>query len=44
MPTNPYRSAGRPEAIFAIERIIDVAARQCGFDRIDLEPELLSTA
>jgi carbon-monoxide dehydrogenase large subunit len=36
VPTNPYRSAGRPEAIFAIERIIDVAARQFGYDRIDL--------
>ena len=35
-PTNPYRSAGRPEAIFAIERIVDVAARQFGYDRIDL--------
>src|SRR3954471_10196226 len=35
-PTNPYRSAGRPEAIFVIERIIDVAARQFGYDRIDL--------
>ncbi len=36
VPTNPYRSAGRPEAIFAIERIIDIAARQFGYDRIDL--------
>jgi aerobic carbon-monoxide dehydrogenase large subunit len=36
VPTNPYRSAGRPEAIFVIERIIDVAARQFGYDRIDL--------
>jgi carbon-monoxide dehydrogenase large subunit len=35
-PTNPYRSAGRPEAIFAIERLIDIAARQYGYDRIDL--------
>jgi carbon-monoxide dehydrogenase large subunit len=35
-PTNPYRSAGRPEAIFAIERLIDIAARQFGYDRIDL--------
>jgi carbon-monoxide dehydrogenase large subunit len=35
-PTNPYRSAGRPEAIFAIERLIDRAARQHGYDRIDL--------
>jgi carbon-monoxide dehydrogenase large subunit len=34
--TIPYRSAGRPEAIFAIERLIDLAARQCGFDRVAL--------
>jgi carbon-monoxide dehydrogenase large subunit len=34
--TIPYRSAGRPEAIFVIERLIDLAARQCGFDRVDL--------
>jgi carbon-monoxide dehydrogenase large subunit len=35
-PTNPYRSAGRPEAIYAIERLIDIAADQFGYDRIDL--------
>lgn len=35
-PTIPYRSAGRPEAMYAIERMIDLAARQCGFDRIAL--------
>jgi carbon-monoxide dehydrogenase large subunit len=35
-PTNPYRSAGRPEAMFVIERLIDVAAQQFGYDRIDL--------
>lgn len=34
--TIPYRSAGRPEAIYAIERLIELAARQCGFDRADL--------
>jgi carbon-monoxide dehydrogenase large subunit len=34
--TIPYRSAGRPEAIYAIERLIDLAARQCGFDRVEL--------
>jgi aerobic carbon-monoxide dehydrogenase large subunit len=36
VPTTPYRSAGRPEAIYVIERIIDLAAAQCGFDRIEL--------
>ncbi len=34
--TIPYRSAGRPEAIYTIERLIDLAARQCGFDRVKL--------
>jgi carbon-monoxide dehydrogenase large subunit len=36
MPTTPYRSAGRPETIYVIERLIDKAAAQCGFDRIKL--------
>jgi aerobic carbon-monoxide dehydrogenase large subunit len=34
--TNPYRSAGRPEVNFVLERLVDLAARQCGFDRIDI--------
>ncbi len=35
-PTAPYRGAGRPEATFAIERIIDLAADQLGIDRVAL--------
>jgi carbon-monoxide dehydrogenase large subunit len=35
-PTSPYRGAGRPEAIYAIERSIDLAAQRFGFDRIAL--------
>ena len=35
-PTNPYRSAGRPEAMFVIERLIERAALTHGFDRIEL--------
>ena len=35
-PTGPYRGAGRPEATYAIERVIDVAARQLGMDPIAL--------
>ncbi len=35
-PTNPYRSAGRPEAMFVIERLVDIAARRHGFDRLEL--------
>src|SRR5262249_19007298 len=34
--TAPYRSAGRPEAMFLIERLIDMAARAHGFDRVEL--------
>src|SRR6201998_2258825 len=36
MPTNAYRSSGRPEVNFAIEQMIDAAARQLGVDRIAL--------
>src|SRR6516225_9337419 len=36
MPTQAYRSSGRPEVTFAIERLIDIAAAQLGFDRIAL--------
>jgi carbon-monoxide dehydrogenase large subunit len=35
-PTSPYRGAGRPEAIYAIERAIDLAAQRFGFDRIEI--------
>lgn len=36
MPTQAYRSSGRPEVCFAIERLIDKAARELGHDRLDL--------
>src|SRR5881628_3618958 len=35
-PTTPYRAAGRPEVMFVIERLIDIAARRHGFDRVAL--------
>ena len=35
-PTAPYRGAGRPEAIYVIERLIDDAARELGLDRFEL--------
>ena len=35
-PTYPYRAAGRPEIMYVIERLIDLAARRHGFDRIAL--------
>ncbi len=35
-PTAPYRGAGRPEATYVIERLIDDAARELGMDRLAL--------
>ena len=35
-PVAVYRSAGRPEAIYMIERLIDLAAAEHGFDRVAL--------
>ena len=35
-PTGAYRGAGRPEAIYFIERLIDAAARRTGIDAITL--------
>ena len=34
--TAPYRGAGRPEASYIVERLIDLAAVEMGVDRIDL--------
>ena len=35
-PTSPYRGAGRPEANYVLERVIDEAARLTGIDRVKL--------
>jgi carbon-monoxide dehydrogenase large subunit len=35
-PVAVYRSAGRPEAIYMIERLIDLAAARYGLDRVEL--------
>jgi carbon-monoxide dehydrogenase large subunit len=35
-PTRPYRSSGRPEVLYVMERLIDLAAREHGFDRVEL--------
>jgi aerobic carbon-monoxide dehydrogenase large subunit len=42
-PTRPYRSAGRPEVIFVMERLIDLAARDFGFDRVAIRRRNLVT-
>lgn len=46
-PMDPYRGAGRPEATFQTERIVEYAARKLGMDPIELRrknlmpPEML---
>ena len=39
--TAPYRGAGRPEATYVIERLIDDAARELGLDRVELRAKNL---
>ncbi len=36
VPTAPYRGAGRPEATHAIERLLDMAARELRIDRVEI--------
>jgi len=36
VPTGPYRGAGRPEANYALERLVDEAARVTGMDPVRL--------
>jgi len=35
-PLGAYRSAGRPQVMYVMERLIDLAARRHGFDRVAL--------
>ena len=43
VPTNPYRSAGRPEVIYALERLVDTAADEMSIDRFELRRRNLVT-
>jgi carbon-monoxide dehydrogenase large subunit len=36
VPTGPYRGAGRPDAAYLLERLVDDAARELGIDRVEL--------
>lgn len=36
MCTQAYRSSGRPEVTYAIERMVEIAARELGFDPLEL--------
>ncbi len=35
-PVDAYRGAGRPEATYLIERIVEIAARELGYDPVEL--------
>ena len=41
VPTAPYRGAGGPEAAYIMERLIDKACNEIGFDRVDLRRQNL---
>ena len=36
VPTDAYRGAGRPEACYVLERLVDQAARKLGIDRAEI--------
>ena len=42
-PTGPYRGAGKPEAVYVMERLVDVAAREMNIDPIELRRRNLIT-
>jgi carbon-monoxide dehydrogenase large subunit len=44
LPTGPYRGAGRPEASYLMERVIDAAADKTGIDAAELRRRNLVTA
>jgi len=44
VPVDAYRGAGRPEAAYVIERLIDVAARDLGLDPVTLRRRNFVTA
>jgi aerobic carbon-monoxide dehydrogenase large subunit len=38
-PVDAYRGAGRPEATFVVERLVEVAAREMGMNPVDLRKQ-----
>jgi len=44
VPTGPYRGAGRPEANYLLERLVDAAARVTGIDPVKLRRRNLIAA
>ncbi len=43
LPVDAYRGAGKPEANYMMERLVDAAARRCGFDPVELRRRNLVT-
>ena len=43
-PNAPYRGSGRPEAVFVMERTMDLVARHLGVDPIDIRRRNMITA
>ena len=41
VPVDAYRGAGRPEATFVVERLVEVGARELGIDPADLRKKQL---
>jgi aerobic carbon-monoxide dehydrogenase large subunit len=39
VPVDAYRGAGRPEAAYLLERLVDKTARELGIDRVELRRE-----
>ena len=44
VPTGPYRGAGRPESKYILEQLIDKAASEMGFDRVEIRRKNLIPA
>jgi aerobic carbon-monoxide dehydrogenase large subunit len=44
VPIDAYRGAGRPEAAYLLERLVDKAARELGIDRVQIRRENLIKA
>ena len=42
VPVDAYRGAGRPEATFLLERLVDVIAHDTGIDKVELRRRRIS--
>ncbi|MEW5420544.1 xanthine dehydrogenase family protein molybdopterin-binding subunit [Amorphus sp. 3PC139-8] len=44
LPVDAYRGAGRPEATFVLERLVDVAAIETGIDKVEIRKRNMISA